>query len=93
MSALYRALRGVCIGPERHLVPGGPPAPLDKGTAQFLLSIGAVEEVPAPAPDEVPAEPVAAQPPSPAAPAPALVPAPAPAAPAPAPAKPGKKEK
>lgn len=49
--SMYRALRGVCIGPERHLLPGDPPARLDRATAQFLTSIGAIEEV---------AEPVAA---------------------------------
>jgi hypothetical protein len=84
MSTLYRALRGVCIGPERHLAPGDPPVPLDKATAQFLTAIGAVEEVP----DEpAPAKPASTEPPQAAAAAPAA------AASEPAPAKPGKKEK
>lgn len=46
-----RALRGVCIGPGRHLLPAET-ADLDASTVQFLVSIGAVERVvePAPAP-------------------------------------------
>jgi hypothetical protein len=39
------ALRGVCIGSEQHLLPGEE-ADVDKATAQFLVSIGAVQEVP-----------------------------------------------
>lgn len=39
-----RALRGVCIGPGRHLSPGET-ADLDAATVQFLVSIGAVEVV------------------------------------------------
>ena len=87
--SLYRALRGVCIGPERHVTPEDEPFALDKGAATFLVSIGAVEEVPA-AP--APADPA----PSPS-PAPEQdekpAPAPAPADPAHAPVKAGKKEK
>jgi len=41
------ALRGVCIGVERHLKPGDT-ADLDPATVNFLVSIGAV----APVPDE-----------------------------------------
>jgi hypothetical protein len=92
MSSLYRALRGVCIGPERHVGPEDEPFALDKGTATFLVSIGAVEEVPAaPAPAAPPAPEPAAAPPAQQAAKPAD--APAPAASEPAPAKPGKKEK
>jgi hypothetical protein len=43
---MYRALRGVCIGPERHVTPDSDPFPLDPGTATFLTNIGAVEKVP-----------------------------------------------
>lgn len=39
-----RALRGVCIGVERHLKPGDT-ADLDAAQVQFLVSIGAVEAV------------------------------------------------
>lgn len=39
-----RALRGVCIGPGRHLLPGEC-ADLDAATAQYLASIAAVESV------------------------------------------------
>ena len=39
-----RALRGVCIGPGRNLVPPET-ADLDAATGQFLISIKAVEEV------------------------------------------------
>jgi len=41
----YRALRGVCVSPGKHLVAGETTAELDKATAQYLLSIKAVEEV------------------------------------------------
>lgn len=57
-----RALRGVCIGVERHLAPGEE-AEVDAGSAHFLLSIRAVEEVKAsppaaePAPTEITEEP------------------------------------
>lgn len=44
-----RALRGVCIGVERHLALGAE-ADLDAATVQFLVSIGAVERVPDPPP-------------------------------------------
>lgn len=44
----YTALRGVCIGVDRHLMPGDDPVELDAGTASFLVNIGAV----APAPDQ-----------------------------------------
>ena len=40
------AKRGVCIGPDRHLVPGET-ADLDDGTADYLRNIGAVELAPA----------------------------------------------
>lgn len=36
-----RALRGVCIGVDRHLKPGDT-ADLEPGTVQFLTSIAAV---------------------------------------------------
>jgi hypothetical protein len=39
-----RALRGVCIGVERHLVPGDVEV-LEPQLASYLTSIGAVEEV------------------------------------------------
>jgi hypothetical protein len=39
-----RALRGVCIGSGRHLVPPET-ADLDAATGQYLISIKAVEEV------------------------------------------------
>lgn len=39
----YRALRGVCIGVDRHLK-AGDTADLDPATGKFLASIGAVEE-------------------------------------------------
>lgn len=88
--SLYRALRGVCIGPERHVTPDSEPFALDKGTATFLVSIGAVEEVPA-AP--APADPAPSHSPAPEPPAEKPAPAPAPADPAHAPVKAGKKEK
>lgn len=40
-----RALRGVCVGVERHLV-ADDLADLDEPLAQYLASIGAVEIVP-----------------------------------------------
>jgi len=46
-----RALRGVCIGVDRHLQPGDE-ADLDAATVQFLTSIGAVAKVDEPAPAE-----------------------------------------
>lgn len=39
-----KALRGVCIGPGRHLAPGDQ-ADLDPATVQFLENIKAVERV------------------------------------------------
>jgi hypothetical protein len=39
-----RALRGVCVGIDRHLV-AGEIVDVDDGTSQFLVSIGAVEVV------------------------------------------------
>ena len=52
-----QALRGVCIGVERHLK-AGDTADLEPATVQFLVSIGAVERVKdeapkAPTPDAV----------------------------------------
>lgn len=44
----FRALRGVCIGPGRHLA-AGEDAELDPATSTFLVSIGAVEAAPPPA--------------------------------------------
>jgi hypothetical protein len=46
---MHRALRGVCIGVDRHLLPGDT-VQLDAATAQFLTSIGAVAQVEEPAP-------------------------------------------
>lgn len=40
-----RALRGVCIGVERHLA-AGDTADLEAAQVQFLAGIGAVERVP-----------------------------------------------
>ena len=40
---LVRALRGVCVGPERHLA-AGERADVDDATAKFLIGIGAVEK-------------------------------------------------
>lgn len=40
--ARVRALRGVCIGVDRHLVPGDV-ADVDATQVSFLVSIGAVE--------------------------------------------------
>ncbi len=80
-----RALRGVCIGVERHLA-AGDTADLEAAQVQFLVSIGAVERVvdPAPAPAAT-----AANEPAEAGPA---EPTDSPTE-TPAPAKPGKKEK
>lgn len=51
-----RALRGVCIGVDQHLVAGGT-ADLDAAQVQFLASIGAVERIPdEPAPVALAAE-------------------------------------
>jgi len=52
-----RALRGVCVGVDRHLK-AGDTDDLDASTVQFLVSIGAVEVVKdAPAEDEAQSEP------------------------------------
>jgi hypothetical protein len=61
-----RALRGVCIGVERHLALGET-ADLEAPTAAYLVSIGAVAPVadPVPAPVEIVSAP-AAEPESPA---------------------------
>jgi hypothetical protein len=40
-----RALRGVCVGVEQHLVAGAS-ADLDPAQIPFLVSIGAVEVIP-----------------------------------------------
>lgn len=45
MTTRVRALRGVCIGVDRHLMPGEF-AELDPANAQFLTSIKAVELAP-----------------------------------------------
>jgi hypothetical protein len=50
----YRALRGVCIGPGRHLS-AGDVAELDTATSNFLVSIGAAEAYQPPPPAAVPA--------------------------------------
>lgn len=76
-----RALRGVCIGPGRHLTPGET-ADIDPATTQFLVSIGAVARVDEPKPAEAPAV---------AEPAPEPIAEPEPETPAPP--KGGKKEK
>lgn len=57
--ARYRALRGVCIGVGQHLTPGDAPVEIEAAAAQFLKSIGAIEEVvDAPVPEPVtPAKP------------------------------------
>lgn len=47
-----RALRGVCIGVNRHLR-AGDPADLDAATVTFLKNIGAVEVVPEEEPKRV----------------------------------------
>jgi hypothetical protein len=39
-----RAIRGVCVGPERHLAAGAT-GDIDSATAQYLMAIGAVEQV------------------------------------------------
>lgn len=59
-----KALRGVCIGPERHLALGET-QDLDPALVNYLVSIGAVERVvdEPPKSDPVVAEPVKAEPP------------------------------
>jgi len=52
-----RALRGVCVGVNRHLKPGDVDD-IDAASVSFLVSIGAVEKVvdaPAPEPVQAPA--------------------------------------
>lgn len=49
----YRALRGVCIGPGRHLA-AGDVAELDTAASNFLVSIGAVAEYKPPPPAAAP---------------------------------------
>jgi hypothetical protein len=59
--AKVKAKRGVCIGVEKNLAVGET-AEVDQASAQFLVSIGAVELVqdePAPATDPKPDEPAA----------------------------------
>ena len=51
-----RALRGVCIGPGRHLV-AGELADLDASLATYLQSIGAVAPAPAEAVELAPPQP------------------------------------
>lgn len=62
---LVRAKRGVCIGVERHLLPGET-AEIDAGSVQFLTAIGAVEVVPDPVPETAEAAPVESKPKTPA---------------------------
>jgi hypothetical protein len=60
--AKVKAKRGVCIGVENNLAVGETADSVGPATAQFLVSIGAVELVqdePAPAPDPKPDEPAA----------------------------------
>jgi hypothetical protein len=60
-----RALRGVCVGVDRHLV-AGDTADLDPAQVAFLVGIGAVEVVPdEPAKAEEPEQPKAAPKPDP----------------------------
>lgn len=56
------AIRGVCIGPDRHLRPGDV-ADVDESTSAFLIGIGAVQEAAEPPP--APPEPIADQAPAP----------------------------
>lgn len=46
-----KALRGVCIGVEKHLVKDEIKDDLDDAMTTFLVSIGAVEKVPEPKPE------------------------------------------
>jgi hypothetical protein len=58
-----RALRGVCIGVERHLKPGES-TDVDAAVATFLTGIGAVERMPD---DPAPVQPITkTEPPAPA---------------------------
>jgi len=45
-----KALRGVCIGVDRHMKPGDV-EDLDAAMVTFLVSIGAVEKIPEPPPE------------------------------------------
>lgn len=49
----FRALRGVCIGVDRHMKVGDV-EDLDTATGQFLLSIGAIEKFVEPVQSESP---------------------------------------
>jgi hypothetical protein len=59
-----KALRGVCIGVDRHLK-AGDVVDLEPALVTYLTGIGAVERVPdePPKPDPVVAEPVKTEPP------------------------------
>jgi hypothetical protein len=61
-----RALRGVCIGVDRHLKPGDVEQ-MEAAQAQYLVSIGAIELVPEAATKVVPEATVAAKPAAPEA--------------------------
>lgn len=85
-----KALRGVCIGVDRHLT-AGDTVDLEPGLVTYLVSIGAVQALK----DEPPPPPTNPEPAPPEAP-PALQPKPEPKAESTidsTPAKPGKKEK
>lgn len=86
-----KALRGVCIGVERHLV-AGDTADLEPGLVTYLVGIGAVAPVKdEPQKPEPPAEaPVAQEPPPPIDPPAGKTADPATDS---TPAKPGKKDK
>jgi hypothetical protein len=58
-----RALRGVCVGPERHLAPGET-ADLDAASVPFLVSIQAVEVVADDPPPAAEAQPEPKSPPA-----------------------------
>lgn len=51
-----KALRGVCIGVDRHMKPGDS-ADLDAATVTFLVGIGAVEKIAEAMPSLLPDEP------------------------------------
>jgi hypothetical protein len=48
----YRALRGICIGVERHLAAGDVEDLTDPQLVQFLIGIAAIEKVDEAPPDE-----------------------------------------
>lgn len=56
-------MRGVCVGPGKHLLPGDV-ADIDDATFSFLRNIGAVEAAPEDSvtPADVPAQPVTTAP-------------------------------